>query len=542
MARQFVGCMTLLFVFGAVALAANETEEDALTILFTNNTNGEVDPCGCVRNQRGGVGRRSTIVRYVRGKIAAKDEVLEKVTNAKDLLGDRRNVLLLDGGDFLFRGVKIPERLREQSSLRAHVMVSAYNRMAYDAVNVGAYDLIMGFAELKRLSAEANFPFLSSNLIDRKTGQPMFKRYMRKRVGRLTVGLFGLVTRRMRLRELPGGGHELAEIQDPLEITRQLVEELRPKCDLLIVLASMTLDEQKDLAAKVPGIDLMLGGHGDPRSRISYETDPAVKVGRTYIVQTCDGGRLMAMISLVIRNRSLDFVDVSERPEMAKMKVYLDELVSKVDSGEDTLTPQKKLVFDEMQRQLTQYAEQRKAAEQLMRTGDKSFIFVQMPSVLKAITPSEPIEDMILTYKERVARLNTEKARTMPEPVVSYMGQEFCSGCHKKQAEAWKKTLHASAFQALIDVKQELNPECIKCHTTGYDKKGGFVRVIDAPLLANVQCEVCHGRGEPEHWRNVDNPAPTRPLDCDTCKQCHTREQSPNFDCQATMGSVCAKD
>jgi mono/diheme cytochrome c family protein len=91
-----------------------------------------------------------------------------------------------------------------------------------------------------------------------------------------------------------------------------------------------------------------------------------------------------------------------------------------------------------------------------------------------------------------------------------YIGAKKCKACHIKQYKAWKKTKMANSFENLKPgVKAEakkkagLDPNkdyttdenCLKCHTTGYGKPGGFKSLEETPKMINVQCEVCHGPG-----------------------------------------------
>lgn len=91
-----------------------------------------------------------------------------------------------------------------------------------------------------------------------------------------------------------------------------------------------------------------------------------------------------------------------------------------------------------------------------------------------------------------------------------YVGAERCRGCHIKQYNSWKQTTMAKSFENLkpgvnADAKKKagLDPQkdyttdknCLKCHTTGYGKQGGFKSLAETPDLINVQCEVCHGPG-----------------------------------------------
>jgi len=92
----------------------------------------------------------------------------------------------------------------------------------------------------------------------------------------------------------------------------------------------------------------------------------------------------------------------------------------------------------------------------------------------------------------------------------SYVGVKKCKACHIKQYKSWKKTAMADSFEKLkagvaADAKKKagLDPnkdythdaKCLKCHTTGYGKDGGFKSIEDTPKLAGVQCEGCHGPG-----------------------------------------------
>lgn len=94
-----------------------------------------------------------------------------------------------------------------------------------------------------------------------------------------------------------------------------------------------------------------------------------------------------------------------------------------------------------------------------------------------------------------------------------YKGLKVCSQCHFDQAEAWKKTAHAKAFESLkpnikseaktkagLDAAKDYTADvnCISCHTTGYGKRGGYQVGMtgEAALrMIGVLCEACHGAG-----------------------------------------------
>jgi hypothetical protein len=89
-----------------------------------------------------------------------------------------------------------------------------------------------------------------------------------------------------------------------------------------------------------------------------------------------------------------------------------------------------------------------------------------------------------------------------PEPAPpsgqTYVGSKACSACHFKQFTSWKKTKHSKDAWESVPAKYQADPECVKCHTTGYGQPSGFKDVATTPNLVGTACEACHGPGS-EH-------------------------------------------
>jgi hypothetical protein len=104
------------------------------------------------------------------------------------------------------------------------------------------------------------------------------------------------------------------------------------------------------------------------------------------------------------------------------------------------------------------------------------------------------------------------------EPSYSYVGNKKCKKCHLKQHKSWEKTRMAKAFEILkpgnnkeakekfnLDVKKDYTKDetCLKCHTVGFGKPGGYAipdpedkkAVRKAKNLEGIGCECCHGPG-----------------------------------------------
>jgi len=92
-----------------------------------------------------------------------------------------------------------------------------------------------------------------------------------------------------------------------------------------------------------------------------------------------------------------------------------------------------------------------------------------------------------------------------PPDDAKYIGTSKCRMCHMKEHKTWKKTKHASNFDGLQGDEQK-NPDCLKCHTTGYGKPGGFVSLEETPKMTNTGCEACHGPGSAHAAAAKDAP------------------------------------
>ena len=107
-----------------------------------------------------------------------------------------------------------------------------------------------------------------------------------------------------------------------------------------------------------------------------------------------------------------------------------------------------------------------------------------------------------------------------------YASQQICLSCHQNKHETWKKSRHAHAYETLDKVNKAFDPECLKCHVTGFDQIGGFISEVDTPALKNVQCEVCHGPML-KHSKNPKANSGRNALVA--CKDCHVKNHSPKF-------------
>ncbi len=86
-----------------------------------------------------------------------------------------------------------------------------------------------------------------------------------------------------------------------------------------------------------------------------------------------------------------------------------------------------------------------------------------------------------------------QSAEPAPPKDQTYAGAKECASCHFKQFMTWRKTGHSKSFELLPEQYQS-DPECLKCHTTGYGQPTGYKSASDTGLKGTA-CEACHGPG-----------------------------------------------
>jgi len=128
-------------------------------------------------------------------------------------------------------------------------------------------------------------------------------------------------------------------------------------------------------------------------------------------------------------------------------------------------------------------------------------------------------------YLQRVAIRKQQESGDSP-----YAGADSCESCHAGQYKIWSESEHAKAFEDLENVGKSFDPECIQCHSVGFDKPGGFFDAMTTSPLAAVQCENCHGAAKAHVDSKGAKPVANKGWQRgQMCAQCHTQPHSPAF-------------
>ena len=170
------------------------------------------------------------------------------------------NVMVLDAGDMM---TGTPLSNIEAEGVIGGGFITMMNRIGYDACTIGNHEFDNGIANLKKLFNLAQFEVLSANLFLEDSLFAM-KKYEIVQVGNLKIGIVGLI-----LDDLFGVVSKTnlqgIIVKPVVETAQDLIDEIDPQTDLIILLTHQGFARDSLLAASVHGADVIVGGHSHTR-------------------------------------------------------------------------------------------------------------------------------------------------------------------------------------------------------------------------------------------------------------------------------------
>jgi 2',3'-cyclic-nucleotide 2'-phosphodiesterase/3'-nucleotidase len=232
-----------------------------LVILETSDIHGNVFPINYGNNQETNSGL---------AKIA-------RLINMEKQKADY--TLLIDNGDVI-QGTPLTYHYAKFLHDKKNPMIRILNTLQYDAAIIGNHEFNYGLDLLKQAVVESDFPWLSANILDGKTNQPLFGQpYLIKEFANgLRVAVLGVTTHYIPNWENPNHIEGLL-FEEALRTTKKWVEFLQENetYDLLVVsyhggferdlssgVATESLTSENQgyrLCHEVDGIDVLLTGH-----------------------------------------------------------------------------------------------------------------------------------------------------------------------------------------------------------------------------------------------------------------------------------------
>lgn len=241
-ARVFIILLTLALLVGACGRLpetafVRETERvRRLTVLYTNDEHGWMEASPRMGGAAG---------------------MLER-WRADHGYADGEPFLVLSGGD-MWTGPAVSTLLEGRS------MIDVMNRMGYAAAAVGNHDFDFGEDALRERAEQADFPFLSANSIDRRTGglPDYVEAFTLREINGVRVAIVGLTTVETRVDTRPSylQGLRFRRYENTLLDVLPTVQQETP--DVILVIGHLCNRELEGIAdvAQQYRIPLLGGGH-----------------------------------------------------------------------------------------------------------------------------------------------------------------------------------------------------------------------------------------------------------------------------------------
>jgi 5'-nucleotidase len=289
--------------------AAAPAERSASLVILQLNDLYDITPVE--KGRKGGLARVATL----RDRIAA----------------EAPHSIFVLAGDFLS-----PSTM--SSMFQGSQMVAALNAVGLDLATFGNHEFDFGSAVTQERMKESRFTWVSSNILEPETGLPFggAASFVLREYGGVRVAFLGLTT--PETHTLSKGAAGLTFL-DPIQTAKDVVARARRvKADVIVALTHQDMADDKRLAAAVPEIDLILGGH--------EHTPLDARVARTLILKTGSDavalGRIDVLVTLGKGGRRVETTwkllpvtdEIPEQPEVAAVvKRYADLTAAALNVG-----------------------------------------------------------------------------------------------------------------------------------------------------------------------------------------------------------------
>ncbi len=364
------------------------------------------------------------------------------------------DAVVVDAGDWA------PDAGRPAEEPKFGFLLEMMGMIGYDALGLGERELAFGYARFQAIAAKSKVPILAANLIDKKSGKPAFKQSVVLKKGGLKVGVFALVGPKI---TLPGKTADSLVIEDPIESAQTMVAQLRKQADVVVLLAHLGRTEGEDLAAQVPGIDVVVLAHHPGFVAEGRRVNDAITVASGEQGQNI-GLTLVTMENKKVANlesaTKILMPEVGERGDMARLIKEFEDSINKKQREEQQKTQATSLMpkpgEDQYVGSETCMGCHSEQAEQ-WKTTQHAHAFATLERVQKDATP-ECVQCHVVGFGRPSGYVNAQTTAKLKN-----VGCEVCHG-FGTQHDAFAKT-GGKVAEAV----------CITCHTPANDPGWNYV-------------------------------------------------------------------
>jgi hypothetical protein len=494
-----------------------------LRLYLVSDLAGALEPCGCTKDQLGGMDHLAAWIASERAKTP---------TSA-----------LVAAGPLFFMEPELKADHAAQDVAKSDTIALALKGLGFVGFAPGKNDLAGGSEHLAKLAAESSGAVIVAN---GKAARVPVERVVVREMNGVKVGFVGVSAPSIAVRagDADAGAPDLV-LDAPADALRSAVADAKKQgAGIVIALAAVGRGEAKRLADLAPDLTAILvgspGGSGD-----SNTSAPAPeRVGDVIVAETGNHLTTVGVLDLFVRDGSFKFADATGL-ELGSTREALTRRVDELRARIAIWEKDAKIAKSDLdaRRAEVKKLEEERAALDAPKAPPRGSFFRYTPKEVRPALGTDPrVTELMLAYYKQVNEHNrTAFADRRPVPHTpdqpTYVGVNVCTPCHKEARAVWDKTQHAKAYATLASQFKQFNLDCVSCHVTGYDLPGGST-VTHVDRLESVQCEVCHGPGS-KHAMNPTHVAiPAKKPKEDMCLSCHHPPHVEGFDPKAKMADI----
>jgi len=202
----------------------------------------------------------------------------------KKVLAENPNTMLVLAGDFLNPSLLGTMKV-DGERVRGKQMVEVMNAMNFDLVAFGNHEFDLSYENLQNRLNESHFEWISSNVFHKEGGKNHFFHKViegkKEAVNETYIQEFSSGGKTIKIGFIsvciPSNPKSYVSYSDMFSEAERTYNELKGKVDFVLGLTHLSIDQDKKVAALLPKIPLLMGGH--------EHTNTYEKVGNSFIAK-----------------------------------------------------------------------------------------------------------------------------------------------------------------------------------------------------------------------------------------------------------------
>ena len=506
-------------------MVTSATEAPKARLYLVSDLAGALEPCGCVKDQLGGMDHFGALVAAEKSKAPS--------------------FATLSAGPLFFMDMDIPEEKKSQEVAKAETIAGAMKTLKLGAFAPSRNGFAAGEATLAKLRDASGAALLAANV---QAGPLAPAKTKILEVGGIKIGVIG-VAAPDKAEKVIGALDNVASSPAIPAVKEGVATLKKDGAQAIVVLAAVGRGEAKRIADENPELLAVLVGSTGASGDSNTKATPPEQIGDVLVVETANHLQTVGVLDLYVRGelpkdglvKFADGTGIERMRKREELNGRIDELRKKIATWETDKSVDPKDVAAR-KADVAKLEAERDALDRAPSPASGSFYRFTMRDIRDGLGKDETVKSQMNAFYKKVNEANKEAFKDKkPIPVAkgeaSYVGIDTCESCHEDAKKVWDGTGHAHAYATLEKQFKEANLDCVGCHVTGYDKPGGST-VTHVADLKNVQCEVCHGPGSLHAAKPEKVKIPVAKPSPESCIQCHHPPHVHTFDANAKMADI----